>query len=54
MPRGEIISLEQGWRLAHGWYHDRLNPYFERKTVEEAQAFFDGLGLTSAFWQLAT
>ena len=52
IPRGEILSLEKGWQLAHGWYQDRLNPYFQRKTVEDAQAFFDELGLTSAFWQL--
>ena len=52
MPRGEILSLEKGWQMAHGWYHNRLSPYFQRKTVEEAQVFFDDLGLTSAFWQL--
>jgi len=54
MPRGEIISLVQGWRLAKGWYHDRLAPDFRRKTVPEVQQFFSEIGLISTFWQLPT
>ncbi|MCP5037532.1 MAG: hypothetical protein GY945_08030 [Rhodobacteraceae bacterium] len=52
IPYGETISLAQGWRLAQGWYHDRLAPDFRRKTGPEAQQFFTELGLTSSFWQL--
>ena len=52
LPRGAVLSLEQGWRLAEGWYHDRLRPDWQRKTPEEAEAFFVQLGLTSPFWSL--
>lgn len=50
-PRGGMITLEQGWGLG-AWYADRLDPGWERSTVDEAQAFFARLGLTSPFWSL--
>jgi hypothetical protein len=52
LARGEILSLEQGWQLARGWYHDRLRADWQRKTVEESQSFFTGLGLTGPFWTI--
>ena len=52
IPRGEILTLDQGWRLARAWYGDRLDPGWRRKTAEEAAALFAELGLTSPFWSL--
>lgn len=51
-PRGEIISLEQQWRLAQAWYHDRMEFDWRRKTLAEIDALWEALGFTSAFWYL--
>lgn len=51
--RGAVISLDQVWGLARGWYtSDRRDPTWRRKTLDEAQAFFTSLGLTAQFWSL--
>ncbi len=52
LDRGATLSLDQQWRLARAWYHDRMQPGWRRKTPEEAQELFTRLGLTSAFWEL--
>ncbi len=53
LPRGETFSLEQCFRLAKAWYSpDRREPDWRRKTVDEAEALFRELGLTSPFWNL--
>jgi len=53
LPRGGILSLDQGWRLAQAWYGpDRRVPEWRRKTVEEAEALFEELGLKGEFWRL--
>jgi len=50
-PRGETLTLEQGLGLGV-WYTDRLHSDWRRKSPDEAEAFFAGLGLTSPFWSL--
>jgi len=53
LSRGALLNLDQGWRLAQAWYGpDRREPDWRRKTVDEAEALFDELGLTSPFWNL--
>lgn len=52
MPRGGLVTLDQIWALARRWYGDVLSPDFRRRTPEEAQAFFESIGLTGPFWQL--
>jgi Alkylmercury lyase len=47
---GAILTPEQGWRLAEAWFHDRLSPEWRRRTPQEAQTIFDGIGLTGPFW----
>jgi len=32
---GGILTPEQAWRLAHGWYKDKLKPDWRRHTLEE-------------------
>ena len=52
LPRGGILSLDQLWGLASIWYRDRLEPDWRRRTAEEAQKVFEGLGLSGEFWRL--
>ena len=52
LERGGTLSLEQAWRLGDAWYADRMSPDWRRRTPDEAQALFEGLGLTGDFWQL--
>ena len=50
---GAVLSVDQAWRLAQAWYRqDRREPDWRRKTVEESEALFAELGLTSSFWSL--
>jgi hypothetical protein len=53
-PHGAVISMEQVWGLARGWYSgDPRDASWRRKSADEAQTYFTELGLTSPFWQLA-
>ena len=53
LERGALLSLEQAWLLAQAWYGpDRREVAWRRKTLEEAEALFEDLGLTSPFWNL--
>ena len=52
LARGATLTPEQGWRLAHGWYKDKLKPDWQRHTAEEAEALIASVGLTGAFWNL--
>jgi hypothetical protein len=38
--------------LALAWFHDRLSPDWRRKTPEETEEVFAGIGLTGPFWRL--
>ncbi len=52
LTRGAMVTPEQAWRLAHGWYKDKLTPDWRRHTVDEAEALLGSIGLTGAFWNL--
>jgi hypothetical protein len=53
LPRGGVLTIDQGWRLAQAWYGpDRRDLQWRRRTVDEAEKLFKELGLTSAFWNL--
>ena len=52
VPRGGILSLEQGWRLSQLWYGDRLSPDWQPMSAEQAQAVLSEVGLTGEFWAL--
>jgi len=49
--RGAVLSISQLWELSQRWYRDRMSPEYHGRTVEQAQAIFKELGLTSSFWQ---
>ena len=51
-PRGGILSLTQGWKLAQLWYGDRLQPQWRPKTAVEAESVFREVGLMGEFWKL--
>jgi hypothetical protein len=52
-PRGEVLTGDQIWGLAKMWYSDdRRQPDWQRKTAEEVEEIFSGLGLVSVFWEL--
>ena len=52
LTRGATITPEQAWRLAYGWYKDKVNPQWRRHTVDEAEALLSSVGLTDGFWNL--
>jgi hypothetical protein len=52
LRRGALITPEQCWRLAHGWYKDKLKSDWRRHTVEETEALLAEVGLTDPFWHV--
>jgi hypothetical protein len=46
------MTPAQAWRLADAWYHDRDDPSWRRKNVEEAEGVFAAIGLGGDFWRL--
>ena len=52
LSRGAVLTPQTCWRLARGWFHDRLTLDFRRRIPQEAQGLFTELGLTSDFWRL--
>jgi hypothetical protein len=47
-----VLTLEQGWKLAKGWYQDRLQQDWKPKTAAAIRQLFAGIGLTGQFWEL--
>ena len=47
------MPLETMWRLTQHWYGDRLDPGFERRSIEGYQSLLDAVGLNGPFWRLA-
>jgi hypothetical protein len=52
MRRGAVISVDQAWLLAHGWYRDKSHPSWRQPTVEETEALYEDAGLRGPFWSL--
>ena len=48
--RGATFSITQLWELTQRWYPDRLSPGYRGRTVQQVQAIFKEVGLTSSFW----
>ena len=53
-PKGAVFSPGQLWDLARGWYDDRLDLNWRRRTVAERQAILTAVGLIGEFWNLET
>ena len=52
LPRGATLTPEQTWRLAEGWYQNKLHNDCRRHALEETETLLSSIGLTSAFWTL--
>jgi hypothetical protein len=52
LTRGATLTPQQAWRLAHGWYKDKIKPDWRRHTLEEAEALLNSVQLTGPFWSL--
>ena len=52
LPRGAVITPEQTWQLALGWYRDKLKPEWRRHTLEETEALLGTVGLNGSFWNV--
>jgi hypothetical protein len=53
LPRGATLSLSTAWRLADAWFRDdRGAPQWKRPAVDEVEALFTSLKLTTTFWRL--
>ena len=50
--RGAVLSLDRAWRLADGWYRNKLRPNWRRHTLEETEELLRAIGLTGRFWSL--
>lgn len=52
LQRGATLTPEQAWRLASGWYKDKVKPEWRRHTLEDTEALLKDVGLSGAFWNL--
>jgi hypothetical protein len=51
-PSGERLALEQQWELAKKWFAGRDEPEWKKRTPQEAEGVFRGVGLNADFWKL--
>ena len=54
LPTSAILTIEQATGLAHAWHARKLDPDWQRFTIEEAEAIFDELALDPKFWRQST
>jgi hypothetical protein len=52
LPRGAVITPQQTWLLADGWYRNKVRADWRRHTLEETEALLASIGLTGPFWEL--
>lgn len=52
LSRGAVVTPEQAWRLAQGWYGRKLDADWRRHTLEEAESLLASIGLTGPLWNL--
>lgn len=50
VPTGEMISLEQLWKLSQLWYGNRLDKAYHGRSLQQAQDIFRQVGLMGDFW----
>ena len=51
-PRGATMSVDQCWRLASAWFHNKMSPDWKRASLEEIETLLGEIGLTGPFWSL--
>jgi len=50
---GAIFPATRLWPLARAWYGGRLDPGWEPRSHDEAQAVLERHGFTGEFWRLS-
>ena len=53
LPHGATMTVAQQWQLARTWYGGRHQSGWTRRSPEQAEAVFAGVGLTGDFWRLS-
>jgi hypothetical protein len=53
-PRGAILDIETGIKLAKLWFGDYASLEWQRKPPIQAKAIFDELRLDPSFWSIGT
>jgi hypothetical protein len=49
---GDVQPIQKVLELARAWYGDYLSPDWRKRSVDEARALFEGLGLHGPTWEL--
>lgn len=52
LTRGAVITPEQAWALARGWYGNKLAADWRRHTPDETEALLSSIGLSGSFWSV--
>ncbi|HSG07350.1 MAG TPA: hypothetical protein VLA36_03265 [Longimicrobiales bacterium] len=52
LSRGAIMTLDQCWSMAQGWYAGRLEPGWRGRSPAAAQAILEAAGLNGPFWRM--
>jgi hypothetical protein len=52
IPQGDVQPIEKVLELARRWYGEHLRPDWRKRSVAEARALFEELGLTHPVWSL--
>ena len=52
-PKGAILSIGTGMKLAKLWFGDFAAPNWRQKSAIDANATFEELGLDLKFWKVA-
>jgi hypothetical protein len=52
IPQGDVQPIEKVMELARRWYGEHLRPDWRKRSVAEARALFEELGLTHPVWSL--
>jgi hypothetical protein len=45
-----MVPIEQLWRLAQAWYHNRLEGDYSGRSREDVMQIFRAAGLITPFW----
>jgi hypothetical protein len=50
LERGEVLPLQQVWKLSKLWYGNRLSMEYHGRSTEQVAEIFKQAGLKSKFW----
>ena len=54
ITEGAAVPLVQAWMLARAWYGNRMDPEWQPREREAAQAILRSVGLEGSFWSLGS